>query len=335
MAFQSCTSKPDLFDAFLASPPKNETLRQLKSLLDWGALRQVVAPAYKWGGPGAEGYDPILLIKMLLLERLYQLSDPAVVEEAADRLSFREFLDLRASDTVPDDTTLVKFRGRLRNYGLFDFVVAAIELQLAEKGYAVKEGAIKMVDATLIKAAVHPPRKHREDLEHERGRMHMVITEPPLDADADWGGKKDKLIYGFKLHMAQDRVTGLVTRHAVTPASVHDTNHLETLLDGDEAEVLADKGYDDAQRRKDLARRGTKASIMKKAVRGKKLSAWWTGRNTSISRVRGFIEGGFATLKRYLDCGRARYRGLERVYEQVTWAIVMFNLRRACALARA
>ena len=36
MAFQSCTSKPNLFDAFLASPPKNETLRQLKTLIDCG-----------------------------------------------------------------------------------------------------------------------------------------------------------------------------------------------------------------------------------------------------------------------------------------------------------
>ena len=334
MAFKSCTSTPDLFDAFLASPPKNEVLRQLKTLIDWDALREAVAPAYKWGGPGAEGYDPVVLIKMLLLQRLYQLSDPAVVEEAADRLSFREFLSLQASDTVPDDTTLVKFRGRLRNYLLFDVVVAMIEEQLAQQGYAVREGAIKMVDATLIKAAVHPPRVHREDIEEERGRLHMVVAEPPLDADADFGGKKDKMVYGYKLHMAQDRATGLIACHAVTPASVHDTHEFETLLAGDEAEVLADKGYDDAARRKELSRQGIKASIMKKAARGKTLSAWWTGRNKSISRVRGFIEGGFAQLKRYLGCGRARYRGLERVYEQLTLGIVVFNLRRACALAR-
>ena len=73
---------------------------------------------------------------------------------------------------------------------------------------------------------------------------------------------------------------------------------------------------------------------MKKAARGKAVSAWWTGRNKSISRVRGFVEGGFAQLKRYLGCGRARYRGLDRVYEQLTWGVVVFNLRRATALDR-
>jgi IS5 family transposase len=335
MAFQSCTSTPDLFDSFLASPPKNKVLRQLKTLIDWGALRQTVAPAYKWGGPGAEGYDPVLLIKMLLLQRLYQLSDPAVVEEAADRLSFREFLDLRASDSVPDDTTLVKFRGRLRNYNLFDAVVTAIEQQLADKGYSVREGAIKLVDATLIQAAVRPPRIHREVIEEAEGQGRIVTQTPPLDQDADWGGKKDKMIYGYKLHMAQDRATGLIACHAVTPASVNDTNEFESLLTGEEAEVMADKGYDSGPRRKALEKQGIKASIMKRAARGKPLSAWWTGRNKSIGRVRGFIEGGFATLKRYLGCGRARYRGLDRVYEQLTWGIVMFNLRRVCALARA
>lgn len=40
---------------------------------------------------------------------------------------------------------------------------------------------------------------------------------------------------------------------------------------------------------------------MKNVARGKTLSAWWTGRNKSISRVRGFIGGGFARLKLYLD----------------------------------
>jgi len=325
MAFRSCTSTPDMFDSFLASPPKNQTLRQLKGLINWGALREVVAPAYKWGGPGAEGFDPVLLIKMLILQRLYQLSDPGAVEEAADRLSFREFLDLRASDTVPDDTTLVKFRGRLRNYDLFDYVIAEIERQLAERGFAVREGAIKVVDATLVEAAVRPPRKSEKN-SNEKAE--------PLDPDADFTVKNKKPVYGYKLHMALDRATGLITRHAVTPASVHDTNYFENLLDGDEAEVLADKGYDDAKRRRRLSRRGTKASIMKKAARGKAVSAWWTGRNKSISRVRGFVEGGFAQLKRYLGCGRARYRGLDRVYEQLTWGVVVFNLRRATALDR-
>ena len=323
MAFRSCTSHPDLFDSFLATPPRNEVLRELATLLDWDDLRAVVAPAYKSAGAGAPGYDPVVLIKLHLLQRLYGLSDPAVVEEAADRLSFREFLGLRASDVVPDDTTLVKFRRRLREGGLIDALLVAVERQLADQGITIREGAIKIIDATLIRAAVNPPRKGR-------GKG----AKAPLDGDADFTLKGNKPHYGYKLHVAQDRETGLLAMHVVTAASTHDSQVFDDLIDGSEGEVLADKAYDSRKNRAKLKANQTKVSIMKKAVRGKPLSPWWRGRNKSIGRVRGFIEGSFATFKRYLGCGRARYRGLERVYEQMTWGVLAFNLRRAAALRR-
>lgn len=34
MAFKSCTSTPDLFDGFLAPPPRNEGLKAPATLLD-------------------------------------------------------------------------------------------------------------------------------------------------------------------------------------------------------------------------------------------------------------------------------------------------------------
>lgn len=321
MAFKSCTSTPDMFDGFLAAPPKNEILKRLRTLINWRALRQTVAPAY--AEMGRCGFDPVLLIKMLLLERLYQLSDGDVVVESADRLSFREFLELKAADPVPDDTTLVKFRGRLRNRGnLLDRIMEEIERQLSAQGVAIKEGHIKIVDASLIEAAVAPPIKPKEGEEPAK----------PLDPDADWGGKKGKQVYGYKLHLGQDRETGLVAGHVVTPASVHDSRVFEQFLDQGEKEVLADKGYDSREHRKMLAALGAKASIMKRAEKNKSLNRWWKGRNKSIGRVRSFVEGTFAQLKRYLGCARARYRGLVRVREQMTWGVMAFNLRRAVAL---
>jgi IS5 family transposase len=323
MAFKSCTSTPDLFDGFLAAPPRNEVLKALATLLDWDALRAALAPAYKAGG-GAVAYDPVLMIKLLLLERLYQLSDVRVVEEAADRLSFREFLGLKASDGVPDDTTLVVFRNRLRKLGLLDDLMAAIAAQLEKKGLGIKEGAIKLVDATLVRAAVHPPSKPKQGEEPQK----------PLDPDADFTVKNKKPHYGYKLHIAQDRETGLIAMHMVTSASVHDSQVFEELLEGTESEVMADKAYDSKAHRKRLAKNKTKASIMRRASKGGELSWWWTARNKSIGRVRSYVEGTFASLKRYLGCGRARYRGMEKVYEQLSWGVLAFNLKRAAALAR-
>jgi hypothetical protein len=88
-----------MFDGWLAAPPRSEVLERLATLIDRDALREAVAPAYK--DLGRIGFDPVLLIKLLVLQRLYQLSDPGVVAEAADRLSFRKFLDLGAGAQVP------------------------------------------------------------------------------------------------------------------------------------------------------------------------------------------------------------------------------------------
>jgi transposase, IS5 family len=324
MAFRAHDSQPDLLDSYLASPPKREVLRDLKGLIRWSRLRTLVKPAYKQGGPGQPGKDPVVLIKLLLLERLYALSDVQVVEEAADRLSFREFLGLRASDKVPDDSTLVRFRDRLRAHRLHDLIFEDIEAQLRERGIRVREGAIKIVDASLVEAAVRPPRKDRQTGERQEA----------LDPDADFTVKKGKPLYGFKLHMAIDRETGLVTQHTVTPASVHDSQVFEELLDGTEGEVLADKAYDSEKHRRLLREHCTKNSIMRRAVRGKPLSPWHRGHNRNLGRVRGFIEGGFATLKRWRGCGRARYRGLEKFFEQMTWGILAHNLTRAVALSQ-
>jgi transposase, IS5 family len=322
MTFRAHDPQPDLMDSYLASPPKREVLRRLKDLIDWQRPRALCRVAYTEGGPGQPGRDPVVLIKLLLLERLYGLSDVQVVEEAQDRLTFRAFLDLGASDTVPDDSTLVRFRDRLRQHELLDLLFEDIEAQLQERGVAVKEGAIKIVDASLVAAAVHPPRKDRETGEREE----------PLDPDADFTVRKGKPFYGYKLHMAIDRETGLITQHMVTPASTHDSQVFEELLDGKEGEVFADKAYDSAEHRRLVRRHGSRYSVMKRARRGAPLSAWWRGRNRTLGKVRAFIEGGFATLKGWRGCGRARYRGLEKFFEQMTWGILAHNLTRAVAL---
>jgi IS5 family transposase len=217
---------------------------------------------------------------------------------------------------------MTKFRNRMRENGLLEAVTGEIERQLTARGVQVREGHIKIVDATLVPAAVQAPPKADQG-----GKQ-----QPPLDPDAAWTVKNGEPVYGYKLHMAQDRETGLITGHVVTPANVHDSRVFEELLDQREGEVLTDKAYDSRDNRAACGAGGAKASIQKRADSKGRISQWWKGRNRNIGRVRGFIEGSFAALKRYLGCGRARYRGLARVNEQLTWGVTAFNLRRAVAL---
>jgi hypothetical protein len=65
-----CMSSPDMFSSFLASAPKNEVLDRLLGLVDWGRLRARLDGLYKWGGAGRAPVDPVMLFKLLVLERL-------------------------------------------------------------------------------------------------------------------------------------------------------------------------------------------------------------------------------------------------------------------------
>ena len=136
------------------------------------------------------------------------------------------------------------------------------------------------MDASLIQAAVNKPKNPAEGEQ----------PEPPLDPDADCTVRKGKPFYGFKLHVAQDRTSGLVTRHLVTPASVADIEKFPQLISGDEAEVLADKGYASKANRDLLKANGTVCSIMYREARSHPLSKWKRGKRNQTWGGRSFIN---------------------------------------------
>ena len=315
MAFREAQRGNDLFDIPVAGVPHNAVLDTINRVVDWAALRQMVAVAYDDSGRGRPGHDLVWLPKILLLEYLYSLHEK---------------------------------------------LMAAINTMPAEQGHAARPGAIKIVDATLVRAAVAPPRRGnnsdderdepggsdtkkdvsdshiKKDVEPDDTKTDVGTSNDakPLsrnaasDPDADWTIKNKRAHYGYKLHLAQDAATGLVTAHAVTKASVHDTNVLEQLLDGTEQSVLADKGYIDARRDARLRKKGTTPLVMMRVRKtmSASMKAAIKQINRAISRMRCTIEPTFANLKRWRRCGRAVYIGLVKVGEQLGWGITAVNL---------
>ena len=101
------------------------------------------------------------LFKMSLLQHCYGLSDPQCEELVSDRLSWRRFVGLGLSDAVPDETTLVRFRQRLREHGLHEQLLALVNRQLQAQGLISK--TCTLVDATLLQAARRAPGQRRPD----------------------------------------------------------------------------------------------------------------------------------------------------------------------------
>lgn len=291
----------------------SKRLDRLTELVKWYRFEKLLA-GVRSEGPGRPGYQPLVMFKALLLQSLYGLSDPELEEALYDRLSFRRFVGLGLEDSVPDHTTLCRFRLRLVDEGLLEKLFAELDRQLEKAGVILKRGT--MLDATLIETgAAAPPKKDQE----------------PHDPDAAFSRRSGKpgFTYGYKAHLGVDRGSGVVRSAITTPANINDTVPADDLIRGDEAEVYGDAAYHTHARQAALKGRGVKARLARRPNKHHpELPPRLKRYNNLIARRRASVETTFATLKRRMGLSVIRYVGLKKAAAQVLLAVMAFNMRR-------
>jgi len=295
----------------------NRQLERIAALVDWGGFERLLGEVYA-APVGRPSYGPLVLLRCLLLQQWYRLSDPGLEEALSDRLSFRRFVGLALADPVPDHSTLSRFRSELVRRGLSEPLLAELNHQLDAKGLMVKSGTL--IDASLVAADGRRPRTD----EPVEGRS---------DQDASWNAMPEKPLFGYKAHVAVDHGSGLVRQAILTPANVSDKTPFLALVQGDEQAVYADKGYDGWWYRRELALRGIGDGIMAASYWRRPLEAAGRARNRAIGKLRAPVERTFAILKRWYGYRRVRYRSLVKNALQLQLLACAMNLRRALVLA--
>jgi transposase, IS5 family len=296
---------------------RNRQLEKIAALVDWPAFERLLGGIYA-APVGRPSYGPLVLLRCLLLQQWYRLSDPGLEEALSDRLSFRRFVGLALADPVPDHSTLSRFRSELVRRGLAERLLAELNRQLDAKGLMVKTGTL--IDASLVEADCRGPRKGEP-------------RERRSDPDASWNAMPETPLFGYKAHLAVDRGSGLVRQAILTPANVSDKAAFLALVQGDEQAVYADKGYDGWWYRAELAERGIADGIMAGSYWRRPLDAASHARNRAIGKIRAPVERSFAILKRWYGYRRVRYRNLVRNTLQLQLLALALNLRRALALS--
>ena len=112
------------------------------------------------GKQGRPSISVNILVGALFLQSWYGLSDPMTEELIHDRISFRKFLDIKEEDTIPDETTICKFRNALIKNNLLESIFKEVKNSMIEKNLILNEGTL--VDATLIHSS-EPKRKKDEN----------------------------------------------------------------------------------------------------------------------------------------------------------------------------
>lgn len=151
-------------------------LERIEAVVDWGRIEALLAGVHA-SGTGRPSFRPLTLLKVLLLEGWYGLSDPAMEEALGDRLSFRRFCGLALDEAVPDHSTISRFRSLLVRHDLTERVFDEVVRQLDMQGLVVKAGTL--VDATLVASAAAERRgpldgRSGGDMAEARQRQGMV-----------------------------------------------------------------------------------------------------------------------------------------------------------------
>ena len=202
---------------------KKEFLSQIERIVPWGEWIELIRPHYYKGERGNKPYDLERMLRIYLVQNLYDLSDKATVAEVIDSRAFSEFCGVESSNQVPDGDTLGRFRNLLLRSGLQEKLFAQVVYLLQERGLLLKKGTI--VDSTLI--AAPSSTKNREK---------------KRDPEAHSVKKGNSWHFGYKAHIGVDKDSGLVHTVKVTSANIHDVTMVPELLTGDEDSVYGDSG---------------------------------------------------------------------------------------------
>jgi IS5 family transposase len=313
---------------------KGDPLVALARYIDFEAFRPELTGALKradqLGQGGRPAWDAVLVFKMLVLQRLYNLSDDQTEYQTRDRLSFHRFLDLGLGDKVPDSRTLWLYRETWMKAAIFEELFKSFNRTLSEQGVFAKNGSV--VDATFVE--VPKQRNTREENKKiKEGQTPTEWTSQPRklaqkDVQARWTMKRGVAHYGYKNHTKIDAQTELITACQVTSAEVHDSQVFKALVDDEDAQMYADSAYKSATNDAYLRERNIDNQIHAKGCRYKTVSEAEKQANRVKSEIRAKVEHPFAYMNNSMGGLGLEYIGLRRVESATFLLNLVYNFRR-------
>lgn len=273
-----------------------DNLEKLNRAVDWEMFRETIEKVFekeKKGAGGRPAYDAVMMFKILVLQRIYNISDEQTEFQINDRMSFMRFLGLNLCDRVPDAKTIWHFRNEVSKAGTAKRLFKLFNKRLEQKGIIKNEGVI--VDATFIDA----PRQRNsrsENREIKEGKLpeewkseekEMKNKVRQKDTDARWTKKRDERHYGYKNHIAADAGSKLILRYTSTSASVHDSREFKNLVRSGDKTAYADAGY--AGKERELPE-DVEAVVCEKGYRNRPLTDLQKLSNKIKSKIRSRVR---------------------------------------------
>ena len=286
------------------STRRERFLAEMNAVIPWSRLVALIEPYYPKAGNRRQPMPLERMLRVYFMQQWFNLSDPQAEDALYDIEPMRRFAGVElAEDTVPDETTILRFRHLLEKHELTEAIFAEVKALLEERKLLLKTGTI--VDATIISA----PSSTKNASKERDPEMHQTR-------------KGKQWYFGMKLHVGASK-QGLVHSVATGPANEADITRLGDLLHGEEDELYGDQAYWSEDHRQHCKQAGIRYRVNRRAKPHSQLSTYEKLVNRSRSRRRAFGEFPFHVVKRLWGFAKVRYRG---IYKNTVRAFALFAL---------
>jgi len=330
----------------------SDPLLKLNKHINWEIFRPILNQLEKTDAETRKGgrpsYDNILLFKMLILQKMYGLSDFQLQYQVMDRLSFMRFLGLTISHRVPDQNTVWNFREKIKEKALDNSLFEVFFEKLKSEGLILNEG--KAIDATFIEA----PKQRNSKEENEKVKKLEIPEDweknpnklSQKDLDATWALKNKETHYGYKDHVMIDTGSKLIENYTVTDAAAHDSTEFINLVaklepigvldeNGEpkkKHEIYADSAYRSKDIEDIISLRKATSQIHEKGYKNKPLTEQQQENNKIKSKIRVRVEHVFGYMVNTLGGTFVKSIGFARAKTHIGLLNLTYNLKRYICL---
>ena len=288
-------------------------LAEMERIVPWSRLTAVIEPLYpKSGRVGRPPIGVPKMLRMYCLQQWYGLADEALEDALYDSQALRDFVGIDLSrESVPDATTLLKFRRLLQDNDLTRTLFDEINAHLTEQGLLMRAGTI--VDATIIAA----PSSTKNEGKTRDPDMHQTK-------------KGNQWFFGMKAHIGLDAESGIVHSVVATAANVGDITQAGALLHGEEEVAFGDAGYRGVNKREEAQGPRWHVAMQPGKRRKLDLTRKWARLLEQAEQlkasVRAKVEHPFHVVKNLFCHKKVRYKGLAKNAAQLFSLFALANL---------
>jgi IS5 family transposase len=292
---------------------REKFLAEMERIVPWSRLTAVIEPLYpKSGRVGRPPIGVPKMLRMYCLQQWYSLADEALEDALYDSQALRDFVGIDLSrESVPDATTLLKFRRLLQDNDLTRALFDEINAHLTVQGLLMRAGTI--VDATIIAA----PSSTKNEGKTRDPDMHQTK-------------KGNQWFFGMKAHIGVDAESGIVHSVVATAANVGDITQAGALLHGHEQTAFGDAGYRGVDKREEAQGPRWHVAMQPGKRRKLDLTRKWARLLDQAEQlkasVRAKVEHPFHVVKNLFRHKKVRYKGLAKNAAELFSLFALANL---------